>query len=124
MHGNYIYQHEINDNSQFGGTGVSATSSDPDTLAIYAAQRADSALTVLVLNKTTGDIGDWIGLANFTPAGTAQVWQYGQTNLTGIVRQTSDVNVSGNSLTTTFPAYSMTLLVIPQAQSAVGCPSR
>jgi uncharacterized protein (TIGR03437 family) len=108
--------------SQFGGTGVSATSSDPDTLAIYAAQRADSALTVLVLNKTTGDIGDSISLANFTPAGTAQVWQYGQTNLTGIVRQTSDVNVSGNSLTTTFPAYSMTLLVIPQAQSAMSVP--
>ena len=108
--------------SQFGGTGVSATSSDPDTLSIYAAQRADSALTILVLNKTTGDIGDSISLANFTPAGTAQVWQYGQTNLTGIVRQTSDINVSGNSLTATFPAYSMTLLVIPQAQSAMSVP--
>jgi uncharacterized protein (TIGR03437 family) len=79
-------------------------------------------LTVLVLNKTAGDIGDSIGLANFTPAGTAQVWQYGQTNLNAIVRQTSDINISGNSLTATFPAYSMTLLVIPQAQSAMSVP--
>ena len=108
--------------SQFGGTGVSASTSDPDTLSIYAAQRVDSALTVLVLNKTTGDMSDTISLANFTPAGTAQVWQYGQTNLAGIVRQTSDINVSGNSLTATFPAYSMTLLVIPQAQSAMSVP--
>jgi uncharacterized protein (TIGR03437 family) len=108
--------------SQFGGTSVSATTTDPDTLSIFAAQRVDSALTVLVLNKTTGDISDSISLANFTPAGTAQVWQYSQANLTGIVRQTADINVGGNSLTATLPAYSMTLLVIPQAQSAMSVP--
>jgi uncharacterized protein (TIGR03437 family) len=108
--------------NQFGGASVSATSSDPDTLSIFAAQRVDSALTVLVLNKTNGDISDSISLAKFTPAGTAQVWQYSQTNLAAIVRQTSDINVSGNSLTATFPAYSMTLLVIPQAQSAMSVP--
>jgi uncharacterized protein (TIGR03437 family) len=108
--------------NQFGGTSVSATSSDPDTLSIFAAQRVDSALTVLVLNKTTSDINDTISLANFTAAGTAQVWQYSQANLAAIVGQTSGINVSGNSLTATFPAYSMTLLVIPQAQSAMPVP--
>ena len=108
--------------NQFGGTGVSAASSDPDTLSIFAAQRVDSALTVLVLNKTTGAISDTISLANFTPAGTAQVWQYSPANLAAIVRQTADINVGGNSLTATFPAYSMTLLVIPQAQSAMSVP--
>jgi uncharacterized protein (TIGR03437 family) len=108
--------------SQFGGTSVSATTSDPDTLSIFAAQRTDSALTVLVLNKTTGNISDSISLANFTPAGTAQVWQYSQANPMSIVRQTSDINVGGNSLTATFPAYSMTLIVIPQAQSAMSVP--
>ncbi|HXM45461.1 MAG TPA: hypothetical protein VN924_29760, partial [Bryobacteraceae bacterium] len=96
--------------------------SDPDTLSIYAAQRVDSALTVLVLNKTSAAIADSISVANFTPAGTAQVWQYSQANLAAIVRQTADINVSGNSLTATFPAYSMTLLVIPQAQSAMAVP--
>ena len=108
--------------SQFGSTSVSATSSDPDTLSIFAAQRVDSALTVLVLNKTTGDLSDTLNLTGFTPAATAQVWQYSQANLGAIVRQTSDVNVSGNSLTATFPAYSMTLFVIPQAQSAMSVP--
>jgi uncharacterized protein (TIGR03437 family) len=108
--------------SQFGGTGISATTNDPDTLSIFSAQRVDSALTVLVLNKTTAAISDSISLANFTPAGAAQVWQYSQANLAAIVRQTADINVSGNSLTATFPAYSMTLLVIPQAQSAMTVP--
>jgi uncharacterized protein (TIGR03437 family) len=107
---------------QFGGTGVQAASSNPDTLSVFAAQRVDSALTVLVLNKTNGDIGDSIGLANFTPAGTAQVWQYSPANLAAIVRQTSDITVGGSTVAATFPAYSMTLLVIPQAQSAMSVP--
>jgi len=108
--------------NQFGNTSVSATTSDPDTLSIFAAQRVDSALTVLVLNKTTSDITDSISLAHFTPAGTAQVWQYAPANLMAIVRLSPDINVSGNNLTATFPAYSMTLLVIPQAQSAMSVP--
>jgi uncharacterized protein (TIGR03437 family) len=108
--------------SQFGGTSVSATTSNPDVLSIFAAQRYDSALTVLVLNKTTGDIADTVSLANFSAAGTAQVWQYGQNNLNAIVRQTADLNVSATGISATFPAYSMTLLVIPQAQNAMTVP--
>jgi uncharacterized protein (TIGR03437 family) len=117
-----IFLNYDGDGSQFGGTSISATSSDPDTLSIYAAQGVDSALTVLVLNKTTAAVADSISLANFKPAGTAQVWQYSQTNQAAIVRQTSDINVTGNNLTATFPAFSMTLLVIPQAQSAMPVP--
>jgi uncharacterized protein (TIGR03437 family) len=104
--------------SQFGETSVSATSTDYDTLSIFAAQRHDSALTVLVLNKTAGAIADSISLQHFTPAGTAQVWQYSSANLSAIV-QSPDLNVTGSGLSMTFSAYSMTLLVIPQAQSAM-----
>jgi len=108
--------------SQFGETSVSATTDNPDVLSIFAAQRYDSALTVLVLNKTTSDIADSIGLAAFAPAGTAQVWQYSQQNPQAIVHQTPDRNISGNSIGMTFPAHSMTLLVIPQAQSTMNVP--
>jgi uncharacterized protein (TIGR03437 family) len=108
--------------SQFGGTSVSATTQNADVLSIFAAQRYDSALTVLVLNKTTGAITDSISLKGFTPAATAQVWQYSPSNLSAIVRQTPDLNVTGNSVSMTFPADSMTLLVIPQAQSAMTVP--
>jgi uncharacterized protein (TIGR03437 family) len=107
--------------SQFGGTSVSATSDNWDTLSIFAAERYDSALTVLVLNKTTTDLADTISLQNFTPAGTAQVWQYGHSNLGAIVHS-ADIGVASSGLGMTFPAYSMTLLVIPQAQTAMTVP--
>jgi len=105
----------------FGGTSVSASSSDPDSLSIFAALRYDSALTIVVLNKTSSDITDAITLANFLPAGAAQVWQYSSANLGAIVRQ-SGLNVGSSSLSATFPAQSITLLVIPQAQSAMAVP--
>ena len=105
----------------FGNTSVSATSGDPDQLSIFAALRYDSALTVVVLNKTSGDITDSVSLANFTPAGTGQVWQYSSANLGALVQQ-PDLNVGGNGLSATFPAQSITLLVIPQARSAVAVP--
>jgi uncharacterized protein (TIGR03437 family) len=108
--------------SQFGETSVSATSGDYDSLSIFAAQRHDSALTVLVLNKTASPIAESIALKDFTPAATAQVWQYTSANLSAIVRQTPDLNVAGGSIGMTFPAYSMTLLVIPQSQNAMPVP--
>jgi uncharacterized protein (TIGR03437 family) len=104
--------------NHFGGTSVAATSDNPDTLSIFAAERFESALTVLVLNKTTTDLTDTISLASFAPAGTAQVWQYGQSNLSAIVHN-ADIGVASSGLTMTFPKYSMTLLVIPQAQTAM-----
>jgi hypothetical protein len=107
--------------SHFGGTSVSATSSNPDSLSIFAALRYDSALTIVVLNKTSDDITDSIGLADFTPAGAAQVWQYSSANLGAIVRQ-SDISANSTGLSTTFPAQSITLPVIPQAQSAMAAP--
>ena len=106
---------------RFGETSVSATTDNPDTLSIFAAQRSDSALTVLVLNKTAGTITGSISLANFAAAGTAQVWQYGPADLKAITRQ-PDLSAGGNAVTAGFPAYSMTLFVIPQAQSAMNVP--
>ena len=106
----------------FGETSVSASSSDLDSLDIFAALRHDSALTVLILNKTASAITDSVSLSDFAAAGTAQVWQYSSANLAAIVRQTPDLSVAGNSVSTTFPAFSMTLLVIPRSQSAMTVP--
>jgi uncharacterized protein (TIGR03437 family) len=104
--------------NQFGDTSVSATSSNPDLLSIFAAQRTDSSLTVLVLNKTAGAITDTINLANFNPSGTAEVWQYSSANNHAIVRQ-PDLSFSGTTLSATFPSYSMTLFVIPQSPGSM-----
>ncbi|MFN7998353.1 MAG: glycoside hydrolase family 44 protein [Bryobacteraceae bacterium] len=116
-----MYLNYDGNGSQFGQTSVSATTDDPDTLSIFAAQRSDSALTVVVLNKTTAAITDTVSLQNFTAAGTAQVWQYSEANLGAIVRQ-ANVNVSANAVTATFPKLSMTLFVIPQAQGSMSVP--
>jgi len=104
--------------SQFGETSIAATTSDADALSIFAAQRADSALTVLVLNKTANPLTSSVALANFTPAASAQVWQYSGANLQAIARQ-PDTPVTSNGVTAAFPAYSLTLIVVPQSQSAM-----
>jgi uncharacterized protein (TIGR03437 family) len=49
------------------------------------------------------------------------VWQYSAPNLNAIVRQ-ADLGVSGSSIGATFPAYSMTLFVIPQSQGDMIAP--
>ena len=103
---------------QFGATSVGATTSDADSLSIFAAQRSDSALTVLVLNKTATPLSSTVSLANFTPAANAQLWQYSGANPAAIGRQ-ADTAVDNNSVATTFPAFSMTLIVVPQSQSAM-----
>src|ERR1022692_1670778 len=96
----------------FGETSVQATTGDPEQLSIFAAQRSDTALTILVLNKTQGELSSTVGISNFMPDSKAQVWRYSQANLASIVRQ-PDADVTGFSLSTTFPAYSLTLLVVP-----------
>jgi uncharacterized protein (TIGR03437 family) len=116
-----IYLNYDGAGNHFGETSVSAMSSDPDTMSIFAAQRADSALTVMVLNKSANAITDSMILKDFTPAGTAQVWQYSSANLNAITQQ-SPVQMSGGSLSATFPAYSITLFIIPASQSAMTVP--
>jgi uncharacterized protein (TIGR03437 family) len=107
--------------NQFGETGISATTTDPDTLSIFAAQRSDNALTVLVLNKSTSDISAPVSVANFQSSGTAQVWSYSSANLSAIVQQPS-IAANSAGVTTTFPARSMTLLVLPEAAGALPVP--
>ncbi|MCA0455080.1 MAG: carboxypeptidase regulatory-like domain-containing protein [Chloroflexi bacterium] len=95
----------------FGETSVSATSADQAKLSVYAALRADGALTVMVINKTGNGQTSSLNLANFSAA-AAQVYTYSAANLSQIVRG-ADVPVNAGSISTTYPAQSITLLVIP-----------
>jgi hypothetical protein len=100
-------------------TSGDASNSGQGELAIYGAERtSDGALTLVVLNKTAGDLSSSVSLAAFTPTGTAQVWRYSPANLSAVVRE-ADVSLSGNSLNTTFPASSITLLVVSSATVVV-----
>ena len=102
----------------FGETGIQAASSDQDSLAVYASRRtSDSALTVVVINKVAKNLISSISLAGITPTPTAAVYRYSSANLAAI-EHLADQTVSGSGFSATFPADSITLLVIaPQGSS-------
>ncbi|MFN8620079.1 MAG: glycoside hydrolase family 44 protein [Chloroflexota bacterium] len=111
--------------SRFGETSVRARSVDAgqpdrpnggqDRLAAYAAvRRSDGALTVMVINKTATDLASELSIAGFTPAATAHVWRYSNADL-GAIDHAPDADVTGGAVTLTYPARSITLLVVPRA---------
>jgi uncharacterized protein (TIGR03437 family) len=106
----------------FGETSVRAASDDQRQLSIFAALRSDLNLTALVINKTKSDLASQVNLANFAASGVAKVWRYSGAKLDAIVAQ-PDTAISGNVLSTVFPANSITLLVIPPAMTPVPKPT-
>ena len=114
--GAYAFRMYLNydgSHSAFGDTGVSASSADQSRVAVYAAQRSsDQALTLMIVNKTgRGQITN-LSLAGFTPSGDAQVYQYSAANLNAI-QHLPDQPVTASGFSATYPANSITLVVIP-----------
>lgn len=108
-----IYRNYDGSHHGFGDTSVHAASADQDKLAVYAAQRSsDSALTLIVINKTGGALTSTLSLSGFTPSGSAQVYRYSAANL-NTIQHLSDQAVSAAGFTASYPANSITLLVIP-----------
>jgi hypothetical protein len=108
----------------FGDTAVKAASADQDKLSVYAAERkGDHATTVMVINKTTGDLTAPVSVTGGTTLpSAAQVYRYGQADPTSI-QHPADQQLSGGSFTATFPAYSITEYVIPAGTSQATPPS-
>jgi len=114
-----IFRNYDGDGSQFGDTSLSAVSSDQGELSIYAAQRSsDQAVTILVINKTTGALASAIALSNVNLPSTAQVYTYSQASLTSIGHP-SDAAITNGALAYTFPSYSAVLFVVQPASTAV-----
>lgn len=107
-----IYRNYDGNRSSFGDTSVKAAAPNPDNVASFGAVRSsDGALTVMLISKyLSGTAPATVSLANFTPAGTAQVWQLTAANA---INRLSDVTVSGSNVALTLPAQSVTLLVVP-----------
>jgi hypothetical protein len=107
-----MYRNYDGNKSGFGDTSVSATGPNPDNVSTFAAVRSsDGALTIMVINKqlVSGAIIS-VNLANFPPAGTAQVWQLTSGNA---ITRLSDLSFPGNSFTSTVPVQSITLFILP-----------
>ncbi len=108
---------------QFGDIGVQASSADQGQLAVYGAQRAsDGALTLMVVNKIGSDLSSNLALSNFASASSAQVYTYSSANLNAIVHQ-PDVAVNNSGFSTTYPANSITLVVLPKAGGSTAVPT-
>jgi Glycoside hydrolase family 44/Ricin-type beta-trefoil lectin domain len=106
--------------SRYGDTWIQSTSSDQSKLAVYGAQRSsDGALTLMIINKTANDLTSSLSLAGATPTGKAQVYTYSSANLNAIVHQ-PDVAVSSSGFSATYPANSMTMVVVPTNSSGSG----
>jgi glycosyl hydrolase family 44 len=99
---------------RFGDVSVSAASSDQGRLAVYAAQRSsDKALTLTVINKTDEDLTSTLSIAGFHCPGTAKRFTYSAAGLTSIARD-DDLAVNQGGATATYPANSITTLVLPR----------
>lgn len=115
-----MYRNYDGAGSRFGDVSVSATSSDQGQLAVYGAQRSsDKALTVMVVNKTGNDLTSRLSIAGLhgkghgKATGKVQRFTYSPADLTTITRGT-DLPVSHGGVSATYPANSITLLVLPQ----------
>jgi hypothetical protein len=116
-----IYRNYDGAGSKFGDEALASTSADQSQLSVYGALRStDRAVTVVVINKTYGDLTATLSLDNLAPNGSAQVFLYSNANLGAIVAQsplTVTLPSTGgtvSTISTTFPAQSITLLVVPQ----------
>ncbi|HEV2202483.1 MAG TPA: glycoside hydrolase family 44 protein [Bryobacteraceae bacterium] len=107
-----IYRNYDGNKSEFGDTSVSAAAPNPDNVAVFAAQRtSDNALTVMVISKyLSGTTPITVNVANFSNAGTAQVYQLTSSNA---ITRLTDISFSGSAIALTAPAQSITLLVLP-----------
>ena len=117
-----IYRNYDGANSMFGDQALVSSSTDQSKLSVYGALRTkDNVVTIVVLNKTYGDLTATLALPNLTPGGPAQVFLYSNAHLAGIVAQPNlavTPPASGSAISTlitTFPAHSITLLVVPKA---------
>ncbi|MBF0496960.1 MAG: VCBS repeat-containing protein [Deltaproteobacteria bacterium] len=107
-----IYRNYDGSGNGFGNESVVATSSDQDTLAVYAARRsADNALTVIVINKTVNSLTSPISLSGYLSAPTAAVYRYSSTHLRAI-EHAADQVVTAGGFTSNFPGNSITLFVL------------
>jgi hypothetical protein len=116
-----VYRNYDGAGAAFGDVALASTSGDQGKLAVYGALRtSDSVVTVVVINKTYGDLSATLSLANLTPNGAAKVWLYSNANPAAIVSE-ADLNVTApnaggttSTVTSTFPAQSITVLAIPK----------
>jgi len=100
----------------FGDTSVSTLlpGTNADNVSAFGAVRgSDGAMTVMVVAKyLSGNTPVSIKLANFASGTSAQVWQLTSANT---IAHLANLPVSASAVSTTLPAQSVTLFVVPSS---------
>jgi hypothetical protein len=111
-----LYRNYDNAGSAFGDVSVLAAAPNPDTLAVFAAQRTvDAALTIMAINKDLEGAAVNLNVANFASKTSAEAWQLTSSNA---ITRVPDATIAGSTLAATLPAQSITLFVIRSASMA------
>lgn len=119
-----IFRNYDDNGGEFGDTSIAASSSDQGKVAVYGALRTtDDMVTIIVINKTFGDLKSDVVLARLKTAKRAKVYQYSGADLVKI-RELPDAAVArvtrkepagkvktGVLKDQVFPAMSITLIV-------------
>lgn len=115
-----VFRNYDGSNHMFGDMAISSVSADQGKLSVYGAVRTkDNMVTLVVINKTFGDLRSTLSVNNLPASVTsAQAFLYSNANLAAIVAQ-PNVTVTppsgantASTISTTFPAQSITLLVM------------
>lgn len=107
-----MYRNYDGQGGEFGDLRLDAASSDQGQLSVYAARRSsDGAVTIMIVNKSGESLTSDLALSGLGGAETAEVYRYSQADLQNIVQE-ADASVQNGNLTLTYPANSITLLVI------------
>jgi peptidoglycan hydrolase-like protein with peptidoglycan-binding domain len=107
-----MYQNYDGQGSKFGDTSILATSADQEKLAIYAARRShDSALTLMVINKSDSALPAKIDLGGFVGEQQTEHYCYSAANLHSIVKQ-PNLLIRDGAIKSTFAAKSINLLIV------------
>ena len=112
-----MYRNYDGHDATFGDTSVSSTSSNSDTLAVYASEDSrTNQVKIMVLNKSDRDRqATTIDVQGGNIAGAAKVYSLSSAAQLAI-QQLPDAALSGSSISYTFAPYSINLLVIDQAR--------
>ncbi len=116
-----VFRNYDGNHAAFGDMALSSTSVNQGQLSVYGALRTkDNTITIVVINKTFGELTSTLSLNHLTAtATTAQAFLYSSADTSKIVAQpalTITPPASGSTtstITTKFPAQSITLLVVP-----------
>lgn len=107
-----LYRNYDGNKSAFGDLSINATGPNPDNVSVFAGLRSsDGALTLMLINKQlSASATATVTLTNRLLKGTGQVWQLTSANA---ITRLADTSFSGNTFTSTVPAQSITLFVLP-----------